>query len=39
MDAAAVTKFLQPRQPMVRHLSVAVLAGVVLYFVTVQLST
>jgi branched-chain amino acid transport system permease protein len=40
MDAASLTKFVRlPRQPMVRHLLVAVGAGVVLYFVTVQLST
>ncbi|HEY1650664.1 MAG TPA: branched-chain amino acid ABC transporter permease [Acidimicrobiales bacterium] len=35
-----MTRFLRlPRQPMVRHLLVAVLAGVVLYFVTQRLST
>jgi branched-chain amino acid transport system permease protein len=40
VDAASVTRFIRlPRQPMVRHLLVAVGAGVVLYFVTVQLSS
>ncbi|HWD55314.1 MAG TPA: branched-chain amino acid ABC transporter permease [Acidimicrobiales bacterium] len=40
MDAASVTKFLRlPRQPLVRHLLVAAVAGIVLYFVTVRLST
>ncbi len=40
MDATSLTRFLRlPRQPLVRHLVVAVGAGVVLYFVTVQLST
>jgi branched-chain amino acid transport system permease protein len=39
MDAASLAKFLRPpRQPLVRHLSVAVVAGVVLYFVTNRLS-
>ncbi len=39
MDAASLTKFLRlPRQPMVRHLLLAVVAGVVLYFVTNRLS-
>src|SRR5580693_7502762 len=38
MDAAAMTKYV-PRQPMIRHLLVAVLAGVVLWYLTTQLST
>jgi branched-chain amino acid transport system permease protein len=39
VDAASLTKFLRlPRQPMVRHLLLAVVAGVVLYFVTNRLS-
>jgi branched-chain amino acid transport system permease protein len=38
MDAAALTK-LAPRQPMIRHLLVAVLAGVVLWYLTTQLSS
>jgi branched-chain amino acid transport system permease protein len=37
MDAAAMTKY-APRQPMIRHLLVAVLAGVVLWYLTTQLS-
>ncbi|HWF15349.1 MAG TPA: branched-chain amino acid ABC transporter permease [Acidimicrobiales bacterium] len=40
MDTASLTRFLRlPRQPLLRHLLVAAGAGVVLYFVTVQLST
>jgi branched-chain amino acid transport system permease protein len=38
MDAAAVTKFV-PRQPMIRHLLVAVVAGVGLWYLTTQLSS
>jgi branched-chain amino acid transport system permease protein len=39
VDAASLNKYLRlPRQPMVRHLLLAVVAGVVLYFVTNRLS-
>lgn len=39
MDAATSAKFLRlPRQPMLRHLLVAVVAGVILYFLTDRLS-
>jgi len=39
VDAASFNKYLRlPRQPMVRHLLLAVVAGVVLYFVTNRLS-
>jgi branched-chain amino acid transport system permease protein len=39
VDAASLAKSLRlPRQPLVRHLSVGVLAGIVLYFVTNRLS-
>jgi branched-chain amino acid transport system permease protein len=39
MDAADFTKFVRlPRQPLLRHLLVAVAGGVVLYFLTVRLS-
>jgi branched-chain amino acid transport system permease protein len=39
MDAATVNRFVRlPRQPLMRHLPVAVVAGVVLYFVTTWLS-
>ena len=39
MDAADVTSFVRPpRQPLLRHLLIAVAGGVVLYFVTARLS-
>lgn len=37
MDAAAIAKFV-PRQPMIRHLLIAVVAGVGLWYLTTQLS-
>ena len=37
MDAAAITEYV-PRQPMIRHMLVAVLAGIVLWYLTTQLT-